>query len=66
MITTKQKNQTRNKMGHQLSIWLTTGTAFALFLANINPILTFVSLSLAITYTIINLYDKYKIKKKKK
>lgn len=62
----KQNKQKLNKMGHQLSIWLTTGTAFAIFLANINPILTFVSLSLAITYTILNLYDKYKIKIKKK
>lgn len=50
MIT--QQNQKPNNMHHELSIWLTTGTALTLALANINPILTFLSLTLAITYSI--------------
>ena len=61
MITTTQKHRT-NKMGHHLGIWLTTGTALTLVLANVNPILTCISLTLAITYSI---YKWNQILKKK-
>ena len=50
-------------MHHEhLSIWLTTGSALGITLANINPILTCLSLVLAISYTAYKFWKEFRNK----